>query len=216
MAERFDPYYTWLGIPPEEQPPDHYRLLGVRRFETNDDAIANAADQRMAYVRTFQTGKRSKESQSLLNEIAAARGVLLDPQRRPAYDDQLRRRLAAAGSSAVVPLDDLPAAVPVAQSLDLPAGGYPGPHATLPPPMAAGGQWSAASAAPAGVPVVHVPQPAVPVATSGGAAPVGALRSSTRPRRRGPSLATAIVIGGGSFAIGLVTLIATLIWAATR
>ena len=24
-----DPYHVWLGIPPEEQPPNHYRLLGI-------------------------------------------------------------------------------------------------------------------------------------------------------------------------------------------
>ena len=56
MAESFDPYYTWLGIPPEEQPADHYRLLGVRRFEANEEVIINASDQRMSYIRTFQTG----------------------------------------------------------------------------------------------------------------------------------------------------------------
>ena len=27
----FDPYHKWLGIPPKQQPPDHYRLLGVER-----------------------------------------------------------------------------------------------------------------------------------------------------------------------------------------
>ena len=30
MAANFDPYYKWLGIPPEEQPPNHYRLLGIQ------------------------------------------------------------------------------------------------------------------------------------------------------------------------------------------
>ncbi len=25
----FDPYYRWLSIPREEQPADHYRLLGI-------------------------------------------------------------------------------------------------------------------------------------------------------------------------------------------
>src|SRR5688572_18993677 len=92
MAESFDPYYTWLGIPTEEQPPDHYRLLGVRRFESNDEVIVNAADQRMAYLRTFQTGKRSKESQQLLNEIAAAQVCLLSREKKRAYDEGLRRK----------------------------------------------------------------------------------------------------------------------------
>ena len=47
MSENFDPYYKWLAIPPEEQPPHHYRLLGVQRFESDPDVIATAADQRM-------------------------------------------------------------------------------------------------------------------------------------------------------------------------
>ncbi len=44
MSADFDPYYTWLGIPPEQQPPDHYQLLGLRRFEDNAAVIESAAD----------------------------------------------------------------------------------------------------------------------------------------------------------------------------
>ena len=44
MAESFDPYHVWLGIPPDEQPPNRYRLLGIRAFEANQDVIDNAAD----------------------------------------------------------------------------------------------------------------------------------------------------------------------------
>ncbi len=29
----FDPYHKWLGIPPDEQPANHYRLLGLELFE---------------------------------------------------------------------------------------------------------------------------------------------------------------------------------------
>ena len=29
MSAGFDPLYKWLGIPPDEQPPHHYRLLGI-------------------------------------------------------------------------------------------------------------------------------------------------------------------------------------------
>jgi hypothetical protein len=204
MADRFDPYYTWLGIPPEEQPPDHYRLLGVRRFESNDDVIANAADQRMAYVRTFQSGKRSKESQALLNEIAAARGVLLDQERRPAYDQELRGRIAALNSAAVLPLEDLPPGMPVAQPL------------AMPPAMPPAAAWPDTGEFAGPVPVVHVPQPPMPLSSEADAAAVPAIRTSPRLRRRGPSLATALVIGGGTFVVGLVTLIATLIWAASQ
>ena len=43
-AERFDPYHRWLAIPPKDQPPNHYRLLGVELFEADPDVIENAAD----------------------------------------------------------------------------------------------------------------------------------------------------------------------------
>jgi hypothetical protein len=30
----FNPYHRWLGIPPDEPPPTHYRLLGLKRGDT--------------------------------------------------------------------------------------------------------------------------------------------------------------------------------------
>ena len=89
MSEGFDPYYTWLGIPPDEQPPNHYRLLGLRLFEDHVDAIHNAADRQMAYLRTFQTGPHSALSQKLLNEVAAARVCLSSVEKKAAYDAML-------------------------------------------------------------------------------------------------------------------------------
>jgi len=44
MSTPFDAYYFWLAIPPKDQPPNHYRLLGVELFEENLDVIAAAAD----------------------------------------------------------------------------------------------------------------------------------------------------------------------------
>jgi|GEM_PF-1183653 len=85
----FDPYYTWLGIAPDEQPANHYRLLGVRPFESNPDVISNAADRQMAHLRTFQAGPRSTLSQRLLNEVAAARICLLNAAKKEKYDSHL-------------------------------------------------------------------------------------------------------------------------------
>ncbi|MGA2621400.1 MAG: protein kinase [Thermoguttaceae bacterium] len=92
----FDPYHQWLGISPEEQPPHHYRLLGLKLFESSPAAIQNAADRQMAHLRTFQSGKRAALSQRLLNELAAAKLCLLKAEKKAAYDEQLRRRLVAA------------------------------------------------------------------------------------------------------------------------
>ncbi len=92
MADEFDPYYQWLSIPPKYQPPNHYRLLGVELFESNPDVISSAADQRMAHVRSFQTGKRAAASQAILNELSTARRCLLNAKSKAEYDTQLRKR----------------------------------------------------------------------------------------------------------------------------
>lgn len=94
MADTFDPYHKWLGIPPQDQPPNHYRLLGINLFETDPDVIDAAANQRMGYIQSCAEGPHIALSQKLLNEVAAARVCLLDSQRRGEYDAQLKKRLA--------------------------------------------------------------------------------------------------------------------------
>jgi formylglycine-generating enzyme required for sulfatase activity len=93
MAAGFDPYHAWLGIAPKDQPPHHYRLLAIDLFETAPEVIEHAADQRMAHLRTFQAGKHGPLSQRLLNEVAAAKVVLLNPAKKLSYDAELRARL---------------------------------------------------------------------------------------------------------------------------
>jgi hypothetical protein len=99
----FDPYHKWLGIPPDEQPANHYRLLGLRIFETDLDVIESAADRQMAHVQTHKTGPHSAMSQKLLNELAAARLCLLDAARKSAYDQTLRPAAPAASTPQVIP-----------------------------------------------------------------------------------------------------------------
>lgn len=105
----FDAYRKWLGIPPGEQPPSHYRLLAIAPFEQDLDVIETAADVRMSHLRTYQTGPHSALSQKLLNEVAAAKLCLLDRQKKSAYDAELRQRLDAAQR----PMPALPVAMPV-------------------------------------------------------------------------------------------------------
>lgn len=90
MNAGFDPYHKWLGIPPKEQPPNHYRLLGINPFETDADVISHAADQRMAHLRSFQNGPQASLSQRLLNEISQARVTLLNPAQKVNYDAGLK------------------------------------------------------------------------------------------------------------------------------
>ena len=95
MAAEFDPYYKWLGIHPKDQPPHHYRLLSVEVFESDPEVIEAAADRHIAYLQDVATGPHVRQSQRILNEIAVARLCLLDPQKKAAYDAELKARLAA-------------------------------------------------------------------------------------------------------------------------
>ena len=92
MSESFNPYRDWLNIPANELPADHYQLLGIAPFEADEEKIAQAADARMKMLRAFQAGKHARESQQLLNEVAAARICLLNAERRRRYDKDLRER----------------------------------------------------------------------------------------------------------------------------
>ena len=141
MSESFNGYHVWLGIPPSEQPPNHYRLLGIAIFETDLDVIDHAADRQMAHVRTFQSGRNGGLSQQILNELASARVCLLHPQRKAEYDDALRAKLSSTTHVAAVPIGK---AVPMAQPvmgkpLSAPP---PAPKAARPQPAAAPRQRS--------------------------------------------------------------------------
>jgi hypothetical protein len=96
VSDIFDPYHKWLGIPPKDQPPHHYRLLGIEPWESDLDVIEHAADQRMAHLRMFQIGRNAEASQRILNEVAAAKTCLLNPRTKATYDAQLRAALRAA------------------------------------------------------------------------------------------------------------------------
>lgn len=93
MTTPFNPYHAWLGIPPDQQPPNHYRLLGLELFEDDADVISSAADKQMAHLRSFQTGQHGTLTQKLLNEVATAKLCLLKPDKKAAYDARLRAAL---------------------------------------------------------------------------------------------------------------------------
>jgi hypothetical protein len=116
MSTPFDPYYKWLGIPPQEQPPHFYRLLGISIFEPDPDVIAAAADRSLAQLRTHATGQYSALSQRMLNEVAFAKQCLLIPARRAEYDARLRAALnigPATSDDALARLMAIDAAAPI-------------------------------------------------------------------------------------------------------
>ena len=134
--EAFDPYLEWLGIEPHEHPIEHYRLLGIARFESEQVTINSAADERMRHVRSFQTGPRGKFTQQLLNELATAKLCLLSIEARARYDAALK---------------------PVEPQTAVDFG-------PLPPPVVVGGQ-TAVAVEPTAPPIASQPKPAATTVT---------------------------------------------------
>lgn len=104
----FDPYRKWLGIPDKDQPPNHYRLLGLELYESDLDTIENAADRLMSFVRQYQAGEHAAEAAKILNELSVARLCLMKPATKTAYDQKLREQLAVDVESSESDSADLP------------------------------------------------------------------------------------------------------------
>ncbi len=92
----FNAYHKWLGIVSQDQPPNHYRLLGIELYESDSDVIDGAADRQMSFIRQYQSGPNADAAARILNELAIARLCLLKPVTKATYDDNLRRTLSAA------------------------------------------------------------------------------------------------------------------------
>ena len=63
----FDPYWQWLGIAPHEQPADHYRLLGLPRYENDPAKIAAAASVVGAIIGEAPGGVKEGLGRALVN-----------------------------------------------------------------------------------------------------------------------------------------------------
>jgi hypothetical protein len=90
----FDAYESWLGIPADRRPPTLYDLLGLAPYESNPAVIDQAAVRRMSKVRQHQLGPHSDLSQEILSELARARLILMDPDRRADYNAKLKTAVA--------------------------------------------------------------------------------------------------------------------------
>jgi hypothetical protein len=116
-----DLYTTWLEIPPGPRPPDHYALLGLPRFTADREKIEQAAHLQLHRLDRFALHPdkaRRDECQRMMNEVARARVVLVNPERRAAYDRDLGG-----------------AAAPVRKAVSAPVVTFPVPRATFPVPV---------------------------------------------------------------------------------
>ena len=89
-SDSLDPYDAWLEIPPEDQPPTLYRLLGIEEFESDESVIDAASKKRTAHLHQLASGPNRELVQRLMNEVARARRTLLSAENKQAYDDSLR------------------------------------------------------------------------------------------------------------------------------
>jgi hypothetical protein len=167
MADGFDPYRKWLGIPEDSRPPTHYQLLAIVPTEQDRDVIEMAVIRQSAFVRNYQKGPNSDAASQLLNEIAAAKACLLDPEKRAKYDAGLKPAQPAP-TPAVAVLPAVATAIPVQPAMP--------PTATTQPIVA-----TAVSVQPAVPTAVPVQPAAVPVQP---AAPADLVTPAKRPAQR--------------------------------
>lgn len=89
----FDAYHKWLGIPAAEQPPNHYRLLGISLFEKDRDVLIAALDQRQRFLMQKANGPHGAFAEPLLENLQQARLCLLNRLTKAQYDSGLRQLL---------------------------------------------------------------------------------------------------------------------------
>src|SRR5579871_1105355 len=85
----FDPFHKWLGIPPAEQPPTHYRLLQLPVGEQDTAKIAAVATKLTAYCQARSKGQNGAHALRVLDAVNAAKACLLDPHAKADYDASL-------------------------------------------------------------------------------------------------------------------------------
>jgi hypothetical protein len=93
MTDQFNPYHRWLGIPLKDQPPNHYRLLGLELLERDPKVILDAAERQIAHIRRYELGTHQELSQRILNELAEAKACLLNAAKKSQYDATLKQQL---------------------------------------------------------------------------------------------------------------------------
>jgi len=142
-SEPFDPYRQWLNIEDPSRPLDHYTLLGIARFESDPQAINQAADVQLAKVRRIRPGERLGDWGRLLDQIEAVKVCLLDPAAKASYDANLQgaspTQAGPAAPAAAGPSFEPPPPEPLAPPVEGFASAPAVPRAIPIPPAEAGG-----------------------------------------------------------------------------
>ena len=84
-------YSTLFGIPQSQVPPDHYQLLGVAQFESDEDEIRQAIERRRQLLVENSKRVAANTLDRISEEIRLAEQVLMNKDSRIEYDVELRK-----------------------------------------------------------------------------------------------------------------------------
>jgi hypothetical protein len=181
----YDLICSWLGLPSESWPPDHYRLLGLEPGEVDTALIEQRVHQRIDSVRCYQM-RYPEQATEAMRLLARAFDCLTDPAGKKAYD------VALLGTAAVATAE--PPGHAVLEARDPLAWLYDPPPprtgaAILPPGAAESADPTVISSATVELPPLPAPSPppAPPLAPTMSASPsdpvIEAARSAPARRR---------------------------------
>jgi type IV pilus assembly protein PilM len=86
----FDPYRAWLNVRELRRPLNAYQLLGLPNFEEDIDSVRAAAAQQRVNIQSHRFEGAPEVWQQIHDELEDSIAVLLDPDRKTAYDASLR------------------------------------------------------------------------------------------------------------------------------
>jgi hypothetical protein len=150
---------NWLGLRPDEWPPDHYRLLGLPPGADDPALIERHVHQRLDAVRCYQM-LHPEQATEAMNRLAQAFVCLTEPSAKRMYDASLFGQ--AAPAVLVQSPPPPPAGAPAAWQNGAAVAPPPLPVVPppLPPPVPGVGETAAdAAGAMAAEPPVPVPPP---------------------------------------------------------
>jgi hypothetical protein len=87
-------YHEWLGIPLRDEKPNHYEILGIPLFETNNNVISNGAARRISFLQTMVASEYAELAQEIQKEVSQAKLCLLREKSRDEYQVELMKRFA--------------------------------------------------------------------------------------------------------------------------
>lgn len=156
---------TWLGLPPGDWPPDHYRLLGLEPGESDCARIEQQVHDRLEAVRCYQLLHPELVTEAM-NRLAQAYVCLTDPEARRAYDAARLGRPTGNGAPATAVAAGTPTVV-----MPVPV---PAPERPQPPPHEEAPTLPEVELLPVALPAPPAAVPVRPVAVPADAAPPAA------------------------------------------